>query len=219
MQRPRLIRKRRVAAILAAAALTAACGGSQETVATPVSTQAPTPTPPTPSPPPQPEPEPVELQAVFELSDDEVVLRGKTNLPDGAQLYFEIEHYGTGCVTEDCREVRDWSDDQYQMFLAGLSGAVAVSAGAFRTEFPGWQTLFGLCNRNWDGSDPYETVIKVIFMPSQEQASAGSRFPTQPDSIYELYGLEGERLEAVAPAKVDESFRRVVRVEAECIAG
>ena len=219
MQRPRVVPQCCVAASLVAAVLLAACGGSQDEVTIPASTSAPTPSPPPPTPLPPQVPEAVELQALFELSDDEVVLRGETNLPDGAQLYFEIDHSGSGCLTEDCQESRDWSDDQYQLFFNGLSGSVAVVAGTFRVEFEGWGSLFGLCNWKWDGFDPYETSIEVFFIPNKELAAAGSRFPVQPDHIYELYGEAGERLEAVAPAQVDSALRRVVRVEAECSAG
>jgi len=196
----------------------AGCGGTQDSGPTTVPTlPAPAPEPaPAPAPDSGPvDPDPVQLVALLNVGELGVAISGITNLPDGAVLEFDVFLSGSGCLTDDCREFEELSEEQSELLFDGSGrGYVTVSGGKFYVELPGWEIL-PVCG--WGSKADWDTEATVLFIPDEGLSERIEGMPRQPDEIYRLYGSAGERLEAVAPAEVVTLLNPAVRSVAECV--
>ncbi len=180
----------RAAVVLALAALVAACA------AEPVAEPAPVPPPPPvaqPEPEPEPAPDPVELSASISVSEQGVLIVGATNLPDGAVVSYDIFLFGSGCLTDDCREFEELTPDQNALYLDFKVGYSTVSDGRFSVELPEFAAL-PICG--WESEAEWETSLEIRFFSDERQAELVPENPGQPENVYELYGRAAERVEA-----------------------
>ena len=202
-----------VVTVVMFAVLVAACGGSP--AAQPESSPAPTaPSPP----PPEPErsnPEPVEIDAGIEVTEQGVLIYGTTNLPDGAVLSYDLNVFGSGCLTDDCREFEVLTEEQVSVRDGDSgSGFLTVTSGKFSIGLPEWNAL-PVCG--WQSEAEWETWLDVLFFSDVAWADLANNDSGQPEDIYELYGRAGERLTAAAPAvEVRGLSGPFVRLEVEC---
>ena len=192
-----------------------ACGA--EPAAQPEPTPVPAPAAPSP---PQPEPErgnpaPVEIDADIEVTEQGVLIYGTTNLPDGAVLSYDLGVFGSGCLTDDCREFEEFTDEQIAIRDGGAGlGYLTVTGGNFSIELPEWNAL-PVCG--WQSEAEWETSLYLVFSSDEAMADLLDDDPGQPEDIYELYGRAGERLTAAAPAvEVRGLSGPFVRLEVEC---
>ncbi len=201
------------AVFIATAAVIAACGGAATSEGEPA-----TPAPPADEAEQQPDTNvvdaaPVEIVAELRRGDDGVFLEGRANLPDGAAVLYEI-------LLSSEEAFESMTPEQTDLYFDGQEGFAVVSSEQFAVEIEGWLDV-PVCMQSTDAESG--TDIFVYFVPVKEYVEAvgpiyGPEF-AQPDVVFDLYGSEGENLEAVSPAEVVDSFLhdgKEVRVMGTC---
>lgn len=132
---------------------------------------------------------PVELAATLSAEGDTVTVLGRSNLPDGAVVVWELAETIEAFAADPESILRD-ADGRVP------TGRATVVAGAFGFEVSqqGWGAL-DLCS-----SIPLQLFL--LYMPWADFDSFDS-VPEQPGSIYDLHGAGGELLPgAVPPAEL-----------------
>jgi len=185
---------KRVTTVLALVVLLVGCAAEPAAQPEPTMPPAPAPElPPRPVPAPEPAPEPVELSAEISASEQGVLIVGNTNLPDGAVLDYDILLFGSGCLTDDCREFEELTPEQSALYSNFGVGYLTVSAGQFVIDIPDWSAL-PICG--WQSTADWKTNLNVAFFSDERQAELMPENPGQPENVYELYGRAAERVEA-----------------------